>query len=145
MDTATPGTRTDVSNSLVEAFEKYQKPFVDARVSESLTQVGATVREMLQQGNPHQQSTRKTPLGEYALTFCGQFMELLRRKLLLTLRNPMALGLPVAVPVIQGVIVGYMFSGTGQKDFLRQIMFSFCMLTMLCLAGTMGLIVLIND
>merc|ERR1719254_107079 len=64
---------------------------------------------------------------------------------MLTMRNPQALALPIAVPVVQGTICGYMFIGTGQKDFDRQIMFAFCMLTCLCLAGTMGLIVLITE
>ncbi len=32
-------------------------------------------------------------------------------------QNPAALGLPLAVPVIQGVVVGYMFEGIGEKEF----------------------------
>lgn len=57
----------------------------------------------------------------------------------------MALGLPLFVPCVQGVIIGYMFKGIGNKDLLRQVMFVFCLLTMLCLAGTMTLIVLITE
>merc|ERR1719188_149441 len=38
-----------------------------------------------------------------------------------------------------------MFEGIGEKSLLRQIMFAFCLLTMLCLAGTMSLIVLIAE
>merc|ERR1719491_1409643 len=83
--------------------------------------------------------------GPYAVGFCQQLRALLDRKLRLMVRNPMALGLPLIVPVVQGVIVGYMFEGTGDKPLLRQVMFSFCLLTMLCLAGTMGLVILINE
>jgi len=90
-------------------------------------------------------SASPTWSGEYAVGFCGQFRVLLERKVRLTLRNPMALALPIAVPVFQGLVVGYMFLGTGHKPFMRQIIFAFCMLTMLCLAGTMGLIVLITE
>mmetsp|Transcript_39510 Transcript_39510/g.113668 ORF Transcript_39510/g.113668 Transcript_39510/m.113668 type:complete len:657 (-) Transcript_39510:155-2125(-) len=147
MDTVTPGTRTDVSGALVQAFEKYQRPFVDALLEEQLSTEGLSVKDMIlscYEGSAPT-SSRQPRLGEYALPFCGQFCALLKRKLRLMVRNPMALGLPVAVPVVQGIIVGYMFSGTGHKTFLRQIMFAFCMLTMLCLAGTMGLIVLITE
>mmetsp|Transcript_120572 Transcript_120572/g.346396 ORF Transcript_120572/g.346396 Transcript_120572/m.346396 type:complete len:544 (-) Transcript_120572:112-1743(-) len=143
MDTVTPGTRSDHSDILVAAFEKCQKPFVEAAVLEALRNPTASVKELMS----CTQFTGNTGMltGEYAVTFCGQFRVLLDRKLRLTVRNPMALGLPIAVPVFQGLVVGYMFAGTGHKPFMRQIMFAFCMLTMLCLAGTMGLIVLITE
>uniref|UniRef100_A0A7S2MKD6 ABC transporter domain-containing protein n=1 Tax=Zooxanthella nutricula TaxID=1333877 RepID=A0A7S2MKD6_9DINO len=157
MDTVTPGTRTDVSKALVEDFDKYQKPFVLAKVDEVLEQsdTGMSIKEMIRSAASTRSSagakrissklTGDDWVGEYAVPFCAQFNQCLARKVKLTLRNPQALGLPICVPVAQGLLVGYMFLGTGQKPFDRQIMFTFCLVTILCLAGTMGLIVLITE
>lgn len=148
MDTVTPGTRSDVSAKMVAEYVKHQKDGVDAEVEQALSKEGQgqTIQQMLLgSGSERKISEKSVHLGPFAVGFCQQLKMLLARKLKLTLRNPMALGLPLAVPIIQGLIVGYMFMGTGSKPLLRQIMFSFCMLTMLCLAGTMGLIVLINE
>jgi hypothetical protein len=116
-----------------------QKPALEKRVESARQTKGATVSEMLASG----EVTRT--YGPHAVSFWTQLGALLRRKLRITLRSPIALGLPLVVPMVQGVIVGYMFEGIGEKGLLRQVMFVFCLLTMLCLAGTMSLIVLITD
>jgi len=140
MDIVTPGTRQDRSSQLVAAFWHVQKPGVDLMVEQARQRKGQNVREML--GCDSKARAIRSP---YAVSFCSQLASLLRRKVMITVRNPVALGLPLFVPVVQGVIVGYMFEGIGQKDLLRQVMFVFCLLTMLCLAGTMSLIVLITE
>jgi ABC-type multidrug transport system permease subunit len=140
LDLLTPGTRLDRSDSLVGVFQEKPKHAIDAHVEAMMGVLGPTVKEMLSgDGGPVQ-------LGPYAVPFGVQLGELLRRKVQITVRNPVALGLPLAVPVLQGLVVGYMFEGIGESpQLLRQIMFAFCMLTMLCLAGTMSLIVLITE
>eukprot|EP00932_Pfiesteria_piscicida_P006525 SRR837773.16471.p1 GENE.SRR837773.16471~~SRR837773.16471.p1 ORF type:complete len:374 (+),score=135.16 SRR837773.16471:83-1123(+) len=162
MDTVTPGTRQDVSKALVAAFDDYIQPAIKQEVAQGLLRKGMTTKDMISgSSGAVPPAERRFPrlvtagslsldlgdpkTGRHSVGFCSQFVILLRRKLMLTLRNPMALGLPLVVPVVQGMIVGWMFEGTGHKRIDRQIMFAFCLLTMLCLAGTMGLIVLIND
>jgi len=140
LDVLTPGSSLDRSDGLVAAFADILRLSIDGNVELMLQTKGRSVKEMLSVENgPHVTS-------KYAVPFCVQLSALLRRKLRLALRNPAALGLPLVVPVIQGIIVGYMFDGIGQKeDLLKQIMFAFCLITMLCLAGTMSLVVLLTD
>jgi len=152
MDTVTPATRQNHSESMVEAFRQQQLPAINHQVEVALQSPGMLMEDMLTssdlsrlESKKGKMTTKSVHLGRHAIPFCAQFAVLLRRKVTLTFRNPMALALPIAVPVVQGAIVGYMFEGTGEKAFVRQIMFAFCLLTMLCLAGTMGLIVLITD
>jgi len=40
-------------------------------------------------------------------------------------------------------VLGWMFHGVGSEGLLRQVMFAFALLTILCLAGTMSLVTLI--
>jgi len=141
MDILTPGTRQDRSDELVAIYRQVQKPRVDAMVDEAWQVQGLTVPEML----GIESSSCCYTTGPYCVSFLKQLACLLRRKVMITLRNPLALGLPLLVPVIQGIIVGYMFEGIGKKELLRQVMFVFCLLTMLCLAGSMSLIVLITE
>jgi len=140
LDLLTPGTRLDRSDDFVTAFLEKQKPAIDTRVEAMRGVLGPTVKQMLLTDG------ESVLLGPYAVPFSAQLRALLQRKLRITLRNPMALGLPLAIPVLQGLVVGYMFQGIGKSpELLRQIMFAFCLLTMLCLAGTMSLIVLITE
>jgi len=140
MDLLTPETPLDRSTELVAAFKEVRKPSLDAWVESKMTERGQSVMEMLSEGG------QRASGGPYAVPFCTQLKVVLGRKLRLTLRNPMALGLPLFIPILQGLVVGYMFQGIGESpDLLRQIMFVFCMVTMLCLAGTMSLIVLITE
>lgn len=143
MDTVTPGTKHDCVDKLVQTFQAVQGPLINVEVEQALLVKGQTMQQMLLPNSA--KDRRERSLGRYAVGFFTQLRVLLGRKLFLTLRNPMALGLPLAVPMLQGILVGYMFWETGNKPILRQVMFSFCLLTMLCLAGTMGLIVLINE
>mmetsp|Transcript_13671 Transcript_13671/g.48238 ORF Transcript_13671/g.48238 Transcript_13671/m.48238 type:complete len:682 (-) Transcript_13671:119-2164(-) len=141
MDTVTPGTRQDVSKALVDAFLEYEQPLISRLVDSKMLTQGPSTADMLYLTSYKGRGGSK----RHNVGFCAQFCILFRRKLRLTARNPMALALPIIVPILQGTIVGWMFQGTGAKGLDRKVMFSFCMLTMLCLAGTMGLIVLIND
>lgn len=139
LDLLTPDTALDHCDALVAAFQACQKPALEECLQEARRRQGETVQQMLLlDGRPRY-------LGPQAVPFGSQLATLLRRKLLVTLRNPMALALPLFVPVMQGLVVGYMFEGIAEKDILRQVMFVFCLLTMLCLAGTMSLIVLITE
>jgi len=139
LDLLTPGTQWDHADELVEAFRVVQKPGIDTVVAAAMCREGQCVEDMLSIGG---QAVRRSP---YSVPFAVQLAILLRRKLRLTLRNPLGLALPLVVPVVQGVLVGYMFKGIGQRGLLRQVMFVFCLQTMLCLAGTMSLIILITD
>jgi len=139
LDLLTPGTALDRSDELVEAFRKVQSPAILDVVDSELGCQGQSAKEMLQI------ERHSVSLGRYAVPFRVQLAALVRRKVRLMFRNPAGLGLPLVVPVVQGLIVGYMFTGIGEKSLLRQIMFAFCLLTMLCLAGTMSLIVLITE
>jgi len=139
LDLLTPGSSLDRSDEIVARFRAEIRPQLDLHVASMMQVQGQSVAAMLSVGG------RPLLNGPFAVPFRTQLGALLRRKLRLAVRNPAALGLPLAVPVIQGVIVGYMFDGIGEKELLKQIMFAFCLLTMLCLAGTMSLIVLITE
>jgi len=140
LDLVTPGTSLDKSDSLVKAFGELLRPAIDDRVREAFEQVGPSVREMLEADHHAPVS-----LGRYAVSYRAQLVALLTRKLQITLRNPVALALPLVIPMIQGLIVGYMFKGVGEQALLRQVTFIFCLITMLCLAGMMSLITLITE
>merc|ERR1711972_414799 len=58
----------------------------------------------------------------------------LRRKTLVTLRNPGAVGLQLGMPIVMGLVLGGIFKGIGDQAFgLPQISFIFILLTMLSL------------
>mmetsp|Transcript_47371 Transcript_47371/g.138065 ORF Transcript_47371/g.138065 Transcript_47371/m.138065 type:complete len:686 (-) Transcript_47371:98-2155(-) len=140
LDILTPGTTWDHADEFVKAFDTFQKPALEERVRRALATPGASVEDMLAT-----RSGEVVRMSRYAVPFGTQLSALLTRKLRLMLRNPLGLALPLLVPIVQGLVVGYMFHGIGDKGLLRQVMFVFCLLTMLCLAGTMSLIVLITD
>jgi len=59
---------------------------------------------------------------------------LLKRKVLVTLRNPGAVGMQLFMPIMMGFVLGGIFKGIGAQDFgLPQISFIFILLTMLSL------------
>merc|ERR1712060_71213 len=61
-------------------------------------------------------------------------MGLLRRKLLLTLRNPGAIGMQLAMPAVMGIVLGAVFQGIGTHAFgIAHLQFIFILLTMLSL------------
>merc|ERR1712060_451684 len=72
--------------------------------------------------------------GPYAAPFRRQVGALLRRKVLVTLRNPGAVGMQLFMPIMMGVVLGSIFKGIGAQAFgLPQISFIFILLTMLSL------------
>merc|ERR1719401_47971 len=143
LDRATPGAQVDASAHLVEAFRSRQGPLIYAQVERASRVRGMTAEEMIAaaQGLPSCKDAAAT--GRYAVPFSLQFGQVLRRKLTLTMRNPAAVALPLALPAVQGVVVGAMFQGIGQQAVVRQFSFIFVLLTMLCLAGmtTMPLLI----
>mmetsp|Transcript_66875 Transcript_66875/g.145326 ORF Transcript_66875/g.145326 Transcript_66875/m.145326 type:complete len:666 (-) Transcript_66875:404-2401(-) len=139
LDLLTPNLAQDQSAMLVSAFNEQIKPQLERQIDNVMQEPGETVVEMLSESG--YLCTRA-----YSVPFRTQLATLLRRKMLLASRDVRAVGLPLIMPVIQGTLVGYMFTGVGQKDdMLKQIMFSFCLVTMLCLAGLLTLVVLITD
>merc|ERR1711972_1126309 len=74
-------------------------------------------------------------LGKYSVPFCTQFSTLLRRKLAITMRNPLAMVLPLVIPTALGAAVGFMFRGVGQGGLMEQISFVFVLVTLLGLGG----------
>merc|ERR1719203_487289 len=148
LDLVTPGTALDAADELVTIFRDDQLPVVEARASVALQNGGLTLRQMV--GAVTKTSTMRSNLskggGVYTVSYAAQLFYLFNRKLYVTFRSPATLALPLLVPTVQGLLVGYMFQGIGQsEDMLRQMMFIFCLLTMLCLAGTMSLAVLLQE
>jgi len=114
LDLLTPGTRSDRADTLVAAFKALQQPGIDAQVGEALALHGPKAEEMLQAAG---ERVCNTP---YSVGFCKQLATVLRRKVRLLMRNPMSLVLPLAVPILQGIITGFMFQGIGERGLLRQ-------------------------
>jgi len=140
LDLLTPGAELDASDALVAAFASRQRPGLVQVVDEALKAEGQTAKEMLiaaqqqtVQGNQGA-SVQKARLGPYAVSFGGQVKTLLRRKVLLTLRNPGAIGMQIAMPTVMGVVLGTVFQGIGKHAFgIAQLQFIFILLTMLSL------------
>lgn len=161
LDIVTPGTPFDASDALVSIFREVQQPSIDEKVTLAMQSQGLTVREMVSARDPATvkstpatvKSTRTTRTigstwmtGPHSVSWGTQLAVLLARKSRMTFRSPVSVALPLIVPSLQGLVVGYMFQGIAKsEDMLRQIMFIFCLLTMLCVAGTMNLAVLIQD
>jgi len=140
LDLLTPGAELDASDALVAAFATQQKPGLAGVIEEALAVEGRTAKEMLLAaqeqalgGNPGA-SAPKARLGPYAVPFSRQVLTLLRRKVLLTLRNPGAIGTQIAMPAVMGVVLGAVFQGIGNHAFgIAQLQFIFILLTMLSL------------
>jgi len=109
------------------------------RVEAAMSCKGLTAREMLQAEFDVGQAALAEPVRRdrslYAASFLFQLSMLLRRKIRLTIRNPVAVGLPVAMPAAQGVLLGLMFQGIGSKALSQQLPFVFLQLTNLCMMG----------
>merc|ERR1711920_492059 len=82
--------------------------------------------------------------GKYAVPFSTQLSTLLRRKLAITMRNPLAILLPLLAPTFLGAAVGLMFRGVGKEGLMEQISFVFVLVTLLGLAGLQIMPILIE-
>merc|ERR1712217_679547 len=80
----------------------------------------------------------------FATPFLRQFTHLLRRKIAITLRNPLAIGMPLVLPMIMGVVVGAMFMGIGDLEGI-QVSFIFITLTLLGLGGINIMPIMIDE
>merc|ERR1711870_94924 len=87
--------------------------------------------------------------GRFATPFLRQFTHLLRRKIAITLRNPLAIGMPLVLPMIMGVVVGAMFMGIGDLEGIQgiksQVSFIFIVLTLLGLGGINIMPIMIDE
>jgi ATP-binding cassette subfamily G (WHITE) protein 2 len=137
LDLVTPGIATDASALFVEAYRQKLEPQILRRVEHACVQKGLTVQEMLC-------ARPGTRLGKYAVPFHTQFFTLLRRKLAITMRNPLAIALPLIIPTFLGAAVGIFFRGVGDGELLEQISFVFVLVTLLGLGG-LGLMPLLID
>mmetsp|Transcript_14189 Transcript_14189/g.38983 ORF Transcript_14189/g.38983 Transcript_14189/m.38983 type:complete len:607 (+) Transcript_14189:55-1875(+) len=138
LDLVTPGVRLDASDHFVACFKEKLQPQLCDRVERALCEQGATVEEMLL-------AKPGARLGRFAVPFHKQFMQLLRRKLAITMRNPLAIALPLLLPVALGAVVGAMFTGIGSKEFQDQISFIFILVTVLGLGGMQLMPILIDE
>jgi ABC-type multidrug transport system permease subunit len=57
----------------------------------------------------------------------------------------MAIGLPIAMPLVQGLLMGLMYQGIGNKAFSQQLPFVFMQLTNLCMTGMQLIPALIQE
>mmetsp|Transcript_17813 Transcript_17813/g.62533 ORF Transcript_17813/g.62533 Transcript_17813/m.62533 type:complete len:607 (+) Transcript_17813:60-1880(+) len=138
LDLVTPGVRVDASDHLVACFKEKLQPALCERVERAFGQTGATVDDMLL-------ARPGARLGRFAVPFHKQFTELLRRKLAITMRNPLAIALPLLLPAALGAVVGAMFTGIGSKDIQDQISFVFILVTVLGLGGMQLMPILIDE
>eukprot|EP00443_Scrippsiella_acuminata_P048524 CAMPEP_0115213098 /NCGR_PEP_ID=MMETSP0270-20121206/23622_1 /TAXON_ID=71861 /ORGANISM="Scrippsiella trochoidea, Strain CCMP3099" /LENGTH=649 /DNA_ID=CAMNT_0002626843 /DNA_START=90 /DNA_END=2039 /DNA_ORIENTATION=- len=168
LDHLTPGTPADASRALVDAFYRRQRPAIVQEVEQACREPGEKIEEMLRSGHAnalraqmslhplHQvisENPKPAPSGvtavsarRYSVSFAAQCAALLRRKVTITLRNPMAVALPLGLPAIQGLVVGSMFQGIGQDPLLlSQFGFVFILLTLLALAGLQVVPILIEE
>mmetsp|Transcript_58447 Transcript_58447/g.170945 ORF Transcript_58447/g.170945 Transcript_58447/m.170945 type:complete len:651 (+) Transcript_58447:81-2033(+) len=144
MDLVTPGTEIDASEVLAAVFSARQHPAILEQVARAAALKGMTVEDMLNAACTSRQETQGSHAAQgrvrpAAAPFRVQFAALLRRKLRITLRNPMAIGLQLGLPVVMGFLLGLVFNGIG-KDlesmsviaFVSHVVpFIFILLTML--------------
>merc|ERR1719215_26331 len=128
LDLVTPGISTDASAMFVQAYRERLEPQILKRVAHAYGEQGLTVQEMLL-------AKPGARLGKYAVPFITQLSTLLRRKLAITMRNPLAIVLPLLIPTALGAVVGLMFRGVGQEGLMEQISFVFVLVTLLGLVG----------
>merc|ERR1712039_517245 len=137
LDLVTPGIPTDASALFVDAYRERLEPQILRRVEHAYQAKGLTVEEMLR-------AKPGSRLGRFAASFQKQFVTLLKRKLAITMRNPLAIALPLIIPSFLGVAVGIFYSGVGDGQLLEQISFVFVLVTLLGLGG-LGLMPLLID
>lgn len=139
MDLVTPGAPLDASEAFVTFFRDNQRPALDRLVDEKSSLQGLSVRQMISAWHDAQEDAQMNPrqvrLRVHVVPFHQQLRVLLRRKIAITLRNPVAIGLPIAVPVFQALLMGCMFQGIGHKSLQQQLPFVFILLTVLCMTG----------
>jgi len=138
LDLNTPGVNLDASEHFVTCFKDRLHPELRDRVARAFCEKSATVEEMLL-------AKPGARLGRFAVPFRIQFMQLLRRKLAITMRNPLAIALPLLLPVALGAVVGTMFTDIGSKNFDAQISFVFILVTVLGLGGMQLMPILIKE
>jgi len=137
LDLVTPGIPTDASTLFVDTYRQRMEPPILKRVAHAYEEQGLSVQEMLR-------ARPGARLGRYAVPFCTQFSTLLRRKLAITIRNPLAIVLPLAIPTFLGAAVGVMYRGVGKGELMEQISFIFVLVTLLGLGG-LGLMPILID
>jgi len=129
LDLTTPGLKLDASEHFVDTFRKTLKPGICEMVGRACGSKGLTIREMLQ-------AMPVARPGKYAAPFTTQFTQLLRRKLAITMRNPLAIGLPLVLPVAMAIIVGTVFLDIAGKGSIKDVIsFLFVLMTGLCFGG----------
>jgi len=129
LDLVTPGLKLDASGLFVEAFNQRLKPAICEQVNRACQNRGQTVQQILE-------ATPGALPGKFAVPFGQQFSQLLRRKLAITMRNPLAIGMPLILPVVMGVVVGVMFLDIGNKGQIKDVIaFIFILMSLLCLGG----------
>lgn len=138
LDLVTPGLKLDSSQLFVEAFLERLQPALTAQVQGSLANKGRTAQEMLK-------AKPGTRLGKYAVSFRMQFWQLLRRKLAIVARNPLAIGVPVVLPALLGLVLGIMFSHVGDQQLQSQVSFIYTLITVLGIGGLQMMPILIDE
>jgi len=134
----TPGLKLDSSEHFVSCYHDRLEPKVVGRVYRAKQARGNTVEQMLL-------ARPGARLGSYAVPFGRQFSQLLRRKVAMTLRNPLAIGMPIFLPIALGSVVGAMFMNIGDRGLMDQVAFVFIMVTVLGLGGMQLMPILIEE
>jgi len=159
LDLVTPVVEGDCSQELASAYCANQMEGIRLRAVWGMKQKDQTVAEMLTAA--HEQLAEKggiraasrPQLGRHAAPFLTQFLVLVRRKLLITFRNPAAVGLQIGLPLVMGVLLGSVFQGVGRNIddmsalfFIAHVVpFLFILLTMLGLQSLPIMPLLIED
>jgi len=144
MDLVTPGTEIDASEVLAAVFSARQHPAILEQVARAAALKGMTVEDMLNAACTSRQETQGSHAAQgrvrpAAAPFRVQFAALFKRKVRITLRNPMAIGLQLGLPVVMGFLLGLVFNGIGEGlesmsviAFVSHVVpFLFILLTML--------------
>jgi ATP-binding cassette subfamily G (WHITE) protein 2 len=139
LDTVTPGRPQNAVDDFVRLYYEQQGRDIDALVQDKRSVKGLKALEMVKMFSIQQQEAYMQPHtareSVFAVSFAKQFAILLRRKMRMTARDRMAIVLPIFVPILQGVLMGLMFNGIGEKKFQQQLSFVFMLLIIICLRG----------
>jgi hypothetical protein len=151
LDLVTPGGPKDRSEDFVRFFQERQQAAIEATASENLTpgREGETVTRMLQAQHEQEQAARLNPgplrVKMFARGFCQQLRILLKRKLLLTRRNPANIRMPILVPILVGLLMGVMYTDIASKGLQQQVSFVFMLLVRICMGGMQLMPALIEE
>jgi len=135
MDLVTPGSASDASSELSQAYKTNQAPEIEARAEAAAASVGPTVAEMLQAVQPQEgdaRALRAPAVSRRAAPLRTQISVVLARKARITYRNPLAGALTVLMPCLMGTMLGSVFQDIGHKMFLQQVPFFFILVTGSC-------------